>query len=634
MGSRVYSRWLVLLSDLAIMAIAFYISWGLIKKLEGIHNHLLFPFFYCGTSLVVFWGLQVHRRIVRYTNTDDLLRVIFAVFICNIVFFGICNVIFRSRLGNPALQLADILLVNFFIATCLLLLVRLMVKDLFKFVAIAAAGVRKENVLILGTSKTAILLKNAIDSDTSLGLHVRGFLDTQSDIVNKSIEHISVYPAMSLARLNMRLRIRKVLIPSELSLDESKVSLMNECIKMGIQVVKVPDTSQWINSRPDVSQFKDVRIEDLLQRPSIRLSERHISEELSGKRILVTGAAGSIGSEIVRQVLAYNPSLVILCDQAETPLHSMQLQLENYLNRGVVKIIVGDVKNAARMRGLFADYKPQVVFHAAAYKHVPMMEDNPTEAIITNVGGTRVMADLAIQFGVEKFVMISTDKAVRPTNVMGASKRMAEMYIQSLNNLLSGEYVSRNQRRTRFITTRFGNVLGSNGSVIPRFKEQIAAGGPVTVTHPEITRYFMTIPEAVQLVLEAAVMGKGAEIFLFDMGKPVKIVELAENMIRLSGLTPGKDIPIVFTGLRPGEKLYEELLNSREDVLPTYNDNIKISRTIPVSYESVNAIVDELLHLSSANDVDNMVLIMKRMIPDFVSNNSSFQRLDLPVITQ
>jgi FlaA1/EpsC-like NDP-sugar epimerase len=400
----------------------------------------------------------------------------------------------------------------------------------------------------------------------------------------------------------------------------------------------VPPSDQWINGKPNVNQFKDLKIEDLLERKPIKICNDHILGEIQGKRVLITGAAGSIGSELVRQVLMYNPEFIVLCDRAETPLHDIQLEIEDGLYGNRTRVFIADIQNTGRIKTLFNLYRPQIVFHAAAYKHVPMMENNPTEAILTNVWGTKNLADIAIEFNVEKFVMISTDKAVRPTNIMGASKRIAEMYIQSLNNLLFEDHFFNTDpskvNQTRFITTRFGNVLGSNGSVIPRFKAQIERGGPVTVTHPDITRYFMTIPEAVQLVLEAEVMGKGGEIFLFDMGEPVKIADLAANMIKMAGLVPGKDIQIVYTGLRPGEKLYEELLNAEEEVIPTYNKDIKISKNIPVSYTKINNLIKDLLELNLHNEVDLMVSKMKTILPDYISNNSQYEKLDIKLINK
>ena len=374
-----------------------------------------------------------------------------------------------------------------------------------------------------------------------------------------------------------------------------------------------------------------LRIEDLLQREPIVINNNKISEEVFGRRVLITGAAGSIGSEIVRQVLSFEPEMVILCDQAESFLHDIQLEMQDKFVGAAIHIFIGNIRDYARMQIPFKEYHPHIVFHAAAYKHVPMMENHPSEAVLTNILGTKNIADLAMTFQVEKFVMISTDKAVNPTNVMGSSKRIAEMYVQSLSTppefFSSHHLIDTEKVKTKFITTRFGNVLGSNGSVIPRFKEQIQKGGPVTVTHPEITRYFMTIPEAVQLVLEAAAMGTGGEIYVFDMGKPVKIADLARKMIRLAGFTPDEDIKISYTGLRPGEKLYEELLNKAELTLPTHHEKIKVARVM-TSHRRVRPEIEALIKMSNYAETDDLVKKMKALVPEYKSKNSRFEKLD------
>jgi len=359
----------------------------------------------------------------------------------------------------------------------------------------------------------------------------------------------------------------------------------------------------------------------LLERDPIQLSHTALSNQIKGKRVLVTGGAGSIGSEIVRQLLRFQPATIVVCDQAETPLHDLELELTGISNGVKLVFFLGDVRNPNRMSELFGEFHPQVVYHAAAYKHVPMMEQSPAEAVLTNVAGTKLIADLSVRHQVQRFVMVSTDKAVNPTNVMGASKRLAEIYVQQLSSL--------NSHATKFITTRFGNVLGSNGSVILRFREQIAKGGPVTVTHPNIIRYFMTIPEATQLVLEAGSMGNGGEIYVFDMGKPVPIVDLARKMIRLSGMVPGIDIEIKYTGLRPGEKLYEELLNDAENTLPTHHQKILIAKTSAEAIPALEQVYQELFALAAdASRQLDMVSKMKELVPEFISNNSVYEQLD------
>jgi FlaA1/EpsC-like NDP-sugar epimerase len=402
-------------------------------------------------------------------------------------------------------------------------------------------------------------------------------------------------------------------IPADLKSD-----LIDTCLKANIKILILPDVNRWINGELSTRQIRQIKIDDLLERPPIHLDEKEIRRYILNKTVLVSGAAGSIGSEMVKQLLRFQPSKIIIFDQAESPLYDLELELAEKFHFRNYEIVIGDLTNENRLRKVFEFFKPQVVFHAAAYKHVPMMENNPSEAVRTNVAGTKLLANLSLEFEVFKFVMISTDKAVNPTNVMGASKRIAEMYTQGLNQ----------KGKTRFITTRFGNVLGSNGSVINRFKKQIESGGPVTVTHPDIIRYFMTIPEACQLVLEAGAMGNGGEIFVFDMGKPVKIVDLARRMIQFSGLKPGQDIHISFTGLRPGEKLYEELLNSAENTLPTYHPQIMIGKVASNNFDKVTKEIDALIALSKTYDNMAIVLKMKQIVPEFISQNSIYEELD------
>lgn len=439
-------------------------------------------------------------------------------------------------------------------------------------------------------------------------------------MLNSYLEQKKVYHLKDLPRLKERMNIEEMLIVNE-DLDErSKKVVIERCIRLGIKVLTIPPAKNWLSGKLDKKQIQKLRIEDLLQRKPIKIDQERVKNDLHGKRVLVTGAAGSIGSEIVRQVIAYDPALLILCDHAESPLHEIQLEIEDRYPSANIEVVLADVSNYERMYKLFNVCRPELVYHAAAYKHVPMIENNPFEAISVNVGGTKNISDLSVKFEVEKFVMVSTDKAVNPTNVMGASKRLAEIYTQALNGVPGG--------KTRFITTRFGNVLGSNGSVIPRFRSQIERGGPMTVTHPEITRYFMTISEAVQLVLEAGTMGEGGEIYVFDMGKPVKIVDMARKMIQLAGLEEGKDIKIVYSGLRPGEKLYEELLASAELTMPTHHEKISIAKVRSYVYETACKSIEELLEINTFHKNNDVVLKMKQIVPEFSSKNSIFEELD------
>jgi FlaA1/EpsC-like NDP-sugar epimerase len=627
---KFHSKWLILMIDLLIvissLLISFFIKNGL--KLTEANNYYII--LYSCIAALSFFSMRIHTRIIRYSNTKDMQRVITAVLVSNLAFLIVLYLIINPYLQLSFNNLPDIFLVNIIISSLVLIGFRVLIKDMFHFITYNTATVKKENVLIYGSNTSSILIKNTVEAQEGTKMQVQGFIDTAADKLYKCIEQKIVYPHIAIDRLYKKFSIKTLFITSEhLKVSDNK-NAIEKCISLGIKVITVPPTNQWINGQPSINQFKDLKIEDLLDRDPIKLCKDHILKDLTGKRVLVTGAAGSIGAEIVRQVLCFNPELVVLCDQAETPLHNIQLEIEESNNKNKVHLFIADIQNSNRIKMLFNHYRPQIVFHAAAYKHVPMMENNPTEAVLTNILGTKNMADISLEYKVEKFIMISTDKAVKPTNIMGASKRIAEMYIQSLNNAIVDGSIqdNNNTSQTKFITTRFGNVLGSNGSVIPRFKMQIERGGPVTVTHPDISRYFMTIPESVQLVLEAAVMGLGGEIFLFDMGKPIKITDLALNMIKLAGFKPGEDIKIVYTGLRPGEKLYEELLNKEEEIIPTYNNKIKISKTISHNYNNINENVNMLLAFNLINNVDEMVGLMKKMIPDFISNNSCFEKLD------
>jgi FlaA1/EpsC-like NDP-sugar epimerase len=536
-----------------------------------------------------------------------------------------------------------LLILSFFISSSLLIMLRTLIKEVY-ILAKGSALTNVNRVLIYGSDQHAILIKQAIEAANNGTVIVSGFIQYGGKKINSNIEQKRVYHSKELFDVYKKLNINKVIFPNNLYNDADSRKIVDQCLNLGIQVQTVPPSEQWISGKLNIGQMQDLKIEDLLPRKPITINNQLISKEIFGKRVLITGAAGSIGSEIVRQVMSYNPEMVVLCDQAESPLHEIQLELEENYPATKIKTFIASIRNLRRMVIPFKEYRPHIVFHAAAYKHVPMMEKYPEEAILTNVMGTKNMADLSVCFGVDKFIMISTDKAVNPTNIMGASKAIAETYVQALNSapfnppsseLLSSllrdgddESLSVVNNKTRFITTRFGNVLGSNGSVIPRFRSQIQNGGPITVTHPEITRYFMTIPEAVHLVLEAATMGNGGEIYVFDMGQPVKIADLAKNMIKLAGLVPNKDINIVYTGLRPGEKLYEELLNEKEKTLPTHHEKIKIAKVVPKLYKNILNDIEHLTDLCKQGDRFKLVSKMKFIVPEFISNNSEFARLD------
>jgi len=610
--------------DTFIVATSFSFSYFIVYRFEFINilrgYFFIYTGLYCIISTEIMYIMRIHTGLIRYSNTRDVLRIFSSVFLSTIVYLLIVNIWVLPTWPINQITINMAMLVNFSVSCTLLILLRTAVKSAYYYIN-NYSNATKITVLIYGSDNNAILVKQAVETSAKTNFSVIGFVDDDPAKINKEIEQVKVYDIDKLDKLIEKRKVDKLIIMNH-NLDEAtKRTALEKCISLGIQVLTVPPSDQWIYGKLNLQQIKGLKIEDLLQRKPIQIDSTLISEDLKGKRVLVTGAAGSIGSEIVQQVIGYEPAMVILCDQAESPLHELRLQVEENSPGVPAKIFIADIRNYGRMRKLFFDYRPEVVFHAAAYKHVPMMEENPTEGVLTNVLGTKNVADLAVTFGVGKFVMISTDKAVNPSNVMGTTKRIAEIYIQSLKN-------SPISKHTRFITTRFGNVLGSNGSVIPRFKAQIEKGGPLTVTHPEITRYFMTIPEAVQLVLEAGTMGIGGEIFIFDMGEPVKITDLALKMIKLAGLEPEKDVKIIYTGLRPGEKLYEELLNDGESTMPTYHEKIKISRVIDYDYNQVMADIAELLELNKLNDVVAVVNKMKEMVPEFISKNSLFEELD------
>ncbi len=641
---RVHSRWLILLIDQLIVIWALSMSFLMTNKVEYIDiiygKHSVFLALYSAIAITVFVIKRIHTGIIRYSNTEDILRIFTAALICNVLFWVAAQFMSALEYGAAFPNFNEAIVLNFFFSSTTLAMLRLGVKNVFNVIESDHKAQEVKPILIYGSGRLAVLVKQALENHSRINYEVVGFIDSDMDKVGKEIQQKTVFNFYAIANLKEKYAVAEMIVATSSLNKHGQRQAMEECMELGIKVRTVPPADQWLNGQLNLNQIKDLKIEDLLQREPIVLKKKNIIGQITGKRVLVTGAAGSIGSEIVRQVLSYNPAQLILVDQAETPLHELQLELEDKGIAEKVKVCISNIQNYKTIYSIFKRYKPEIVFHAAAYKHVPMMENNPCEAVWDNVLGTKNMADISIEFDVERFIMISTDKAVNPTNVMGASKRLAEMYIQSLNgqynkSLLASmmednEYLHEeiDTKHTKFITTRFGNVLGSSGSVIPRFKAQIERGGPVTVTHPEITRYFMTIPEAVQLVLEAGAMGQGGEIFIFDMGEPVKIADLARNMIKLSGLVPGKDIQIEFSGLRPGEKLYEELLNKEEFSIPTHHHKIKISSVIVYPYKYVQEKISELLGLNEYGNEIEIVRKMKEIIPEFKSNNSKFEELD------
>lgn len=563
---------------------------------------------------VSFVAFRSYAGLIRYTSVKDAERIFLVISSSSIILFFVN---FINYTGTQQFIIPNsILLIDFFITTISLVGSRLFYKAVYY--SIKNIDSNKDKILIVGTEQSATAVKRAIDRDTVSEYKVVGFIDPYNLQEGKKIEDVDIYNTNKLDYLLQRHNISKVIIAQK-NLDPSKkTKIIDKCLNYDIKVQAIPDATAWINGELSLNQIKSIKIEDLLERPPIVLDKKRIQSYIKGRVVLVTGAAGSIGSEMVRQIAKFYPKKIILFDQAESPLYDLELELKESYHFYEFETVIGSITNSYRINKLFDIFHPNVVFHAAAYKHVPMMENNPTEAIFNNISGTKLVADTAIKYNVEKFVMISTDKAVNPTNIMGASKRIAEIYTQTLNKTTP----------TNFITTRFGNVLGSNGSVIPRFKKQIEQGGPVTITHPEVTRFFMTIPEACQLVLEAGAMGQGGEIFIFDMGKSVKILDLAKNMIKLSGLSLGKDIQINFTGLRPGEKLYEELLNNKENTIPTYHPKIMIAMVQDYEPAAIFAKIDELINQLSNHNNFKLVSMMKEIVPEFVSRNSIYEDID------
>ncbi len=629
---NIVPRWIIFTLDLGCSAIALFFAYLLLNRFA--YNAINSTDFsrtllvVLAVSALIFYRLKMYAGIVRYTSALDSVRILSSVSLCIAGLFLVNTILIA--LNRPPLMSNSLLIAYGLMSFLLLITYRSTVKLFFLYIK-NLKSTRKQTV-IYGAGDLGIAAKRTLDHDHNAENVVVGFIDDNLHKVGKIIDGVHIYHTDYFEQLIVQGKVDELIISSHNIPIEKKANIVDLCLERNINVLTMPPVHRLINGELTPNQIQKLRIEDLLEREPIKINNLSIQQQLAGKRILVTGAAGSIGSEIARQLGKYSPQMIILNDQAETPLHELQLELEDLQKNQVYHAFIGDIRDEDRMEALFKTFKPHYVYHAAAYKHVPMMENHPVEAVRTNIMGTRLIARLAVAHGAENFVMISTDKAVNPTNVMGASKRIAEIYVQTYFNYLSQKRATFNgstkSANTRFITTRFGNVLGSNGSVIPRFKAQIEKGGPVTVTHPEITRYFMTIPEACQLVLEAGSMGKGGEIYVFDMGKSVKIVELATKMIKLSGLVPNKDISIEYSGLRPGEKLYEELLNDLENTLPTHHHKIMVAKVREYDFEHVEAQIAALINLTKNQNEREIVLKMKELVPEFKSNNSVYEELD------
>jgi len=568
-----------------------------------------------GIRGISFFLGKTYSGMVRFTGSKDIIRILIVLLSGSMifVFINLVNFYFNGVYVIPL----SVIIIEFFLTAFILSFSRLLVKTLY--LDYNNSGKESNNVIIYGTGELALTTKRALDRDNKTKYKVFGYIDHHKKMVGKKIDGVKIYYYKNLENLLKDKDISTLIISENGVSVNRKRFLVDVCLEYDVEIKIIPDLSLWINQGLNLNQLKNIKIEDLLERAEIQMDREGIKNNLINKTILVTGAAGSIGSELVRQLTDFSPKKIILLDIAETPLYEIDLEIREKLNFDRIEIIVGDVRNKSCIENIFDKFTPDYVYHAAAYKHVPLMENNPSEAISVNVLGSKIVADVAIEYGIDKFVMISTDKAVNPTNVMGASKRIAEMYIQSLHG----------KSNTKFITTRFGNVLGSSGSVIPRFRNQIESGGPVTITDERVTRFFMTIPEACRLVLEAGNMGKGDEIFIFDMGEPVKIINLAQKMIALSGLKPDRDIQIKITGLRPGEKLYEELLANKENTLPTYNPQIMIAKVRKYDPEFVDNEIKNLLLLLDHTSNLELVKKMKEIVPEYISSNSVYEKLDL-----
>ncbi|MDB9882351.1 polysaccharide biosynthesis protein [Bacteroidia bacterium] len=618
-------RWVILGLDLVLSAFSFWLACYIIDAFSfielKIYDNLFQIFVVLGVRLLAFLITKSYTGILKYTSTQDAVRIFFAVALSTLALLIVEGIFFY--INQVHFLKPPVIIIEAFILIFLLASFRISFKLLYnQYGQISNRGSGDRYVFIYGAGEAGIIVKRSFERSTQENRKVLAFIDDNPKLQGKSVEGVKIYPSdLALENLLGKSKNVELVIAINNLSSIRKKRIIENCMKFNIVVKTIPPVSAWINGEFNPQSIKAVKIEDLLERDPIILSKNKINKELKGEVILISGAAGSIGSEIARQCLRFKPKKVVLLDQGETPLYEIENELKEFNN---VHIVVADVCNTARIQKVFDFYKPAYVFHAAAYKHVPLMEDNPYEAINTNVFGTQNMANLAVTYNVKKFVFVSTDKAVNPTNIMGASKRIAEIYVQSLNAKLRLE----SDDHTLFVTTRFGNVLGSNGSVIPIFKKQIENGGPVTVTHEDITRYFMTIPEACQLVLEAGVMGMGGEIYIFDMGKSVKIVDLARKMIKLSGFEEGKDIKIKFTGLRPGEKLKEELLGDKENTIGTHNPKIMVARVPEYNYLEVNKLIIDLY--KEKDDLKNKMLVktMKRIVPEYKSNNSIYEELD------
>lgn len=623
LDQRYLPRWIVVLIDAALVVVSVVLVYFILLG-TPINFHKVITVPQQGAaitlvSVVYFFIFRTYSGIIRHSTITDIKKLAFANVLTATSLF-LFNIVYETITGEKVF-LTTFLFMVMLLSFTLMLLFRIAVKETYQFLKNAASSSIKKRVAILGVDDGTISLGNAIINEATLPFYLVGFLSRKKNSSKLEILGKPVIPFHeNLGATLTSHEIEGVIIISESFDGHEKNAIVEECLANNIEVFHVPNVENWNSGSELKNQIKPIEIEDLLEREPIVIDDELIKKDIFNKTVLVTGGAGSIGSEIVKQMAEFKPDLIVVLDQAESQLHELEIYLLQHFPELNFITELADISNMYRMELMFKKYDFDVIYHAAAYKHVPLIERNPHEAIYVNILGTVNLSILAITYDINKFVMVSTDKAVNPTNVMGASKRAAEMYVQSLQTE-KGVF-------TRFITTRFGNVLGSSGSVIPHFRRQIQQGGPVTVTHKEIIRYFMTIPEACQLVLQAGTMGKGGEIFVFDMGEPVKILDLAERMIRLSGLEPYKDIDIKITGLRPGEKLFEELLSDSSTTLPTHHDKIMISKVPPGNFGSIKKQVKEIIRTATRHEDEKVVKLLKELIPEFISKNSDFEKLD------
>lgn len=620
-------RWIILGIDLGIVMASSVITVLLLDSLSSF-NYTKFNYglAFSLTVAVFFFTFVFYRTysgLIRHSTFIDGIKLLVATTTAFLILFSI-NIIgenfFDNRIFlNPGLVIFSV------ITFSLLFLFRIMVKNVFDNYLNKTPKKEENRAFILGTDSNAISVANALKLENPKRFDIVGFVDRSNKNITKRILDLPIMDTRrGIIQVMLRLKVKSLILADSQLTKAEKNALVDQCLEKGIQVLTAPLVSDWKSEKELSKKVKNIRIEDLLERDPIQLDNPAICENIKGQVILVTGGAGSIGSEIARQVAYFKPSALLILDQAETPLHEISMEIDNNFPEINAIPVLADVRSETMMEDIFLRYRPDIIFHAAAYKHVPLMEKNPNQAVAVNIKGTKIVADLAIKYNAHRFVMVSTDKAVNPSNVMGASKRVAEIYVQSLYHGLGHK-----NHKTKFITTRFGNVLGSNGSVVPLFAKQIEQGGPITITHPDIIRYFMTIPEACQLVLEAGISGDGGEIFLFDMGKPVRILDLAVKMIRLAGFIPNEEIKIKYVGLRPGEKLYEELLNDNSISLPTHHDKILISTDEPMDFKHVSSSIDKIINFSISSDPYETVSCIKKLVPEFKSMNSEYQRLDV-----